>query len=108
MLRDKEHLVVLRPYQRELVMHILHYLDEIRPADEIPELKDMQRLSPDNKELSLGKLLVENLSSQHLDLSKYSDAYTKELEKLIDSKVKGKPVSETCGFLPLAIVFLFR
>jgi len=93
-LRDKEHLVVLRPYQRELVMHILHYLDEIRPADEIPELKDMQRLSPDNKELSLGKLLVENLSSQHLDLSKYSDAYTKELEKLIDSKVKGKPVSE--------------
>jgi DNA end-binding protein Ku len=42
-LRDKEHLVVIRPYQRELVMHILHYLDDIRPADEIPELKDMQR-----------------------------------------------------------------
>jgi DNA end-binding protein Ku len=75
-------------------MHILHYLDEIRPADEIPELKDMQRISPDSKELSLGKLLVENLSSQHLDLSKYSNAYTKELEKLIDSKAKGKPISE--------------
>ena len=38
-LRDKEHLVVIRPYQRELVMHILHYLDEIRPADEISEFK---------------------------------------------------------------------
>jgi len=38
--------------------------------------------------------LVENLSSQHLDLSKYSDAYTKELEKMIDSKIKGKPVPE--------------
>jgi DNA end-binding protein Ku len=44
--------------------------------------------------LSLGKLLVDNLSSEHLDLSKYSDAYTKELEKLIDSKAKGKPVAE--------------
>lgn len=93
-LKDKEHLVVIRPYQRELVMHILHYLDEIRPADEIPELKDMQRVSLDSKELSLGKLLVENLSSEHLDLSKYSDVYTKELEKLIDSKAKGKPISE--------------
>ena len=92
-LKDKEHLVVIRPYQRELVMHMLHYLDEIRPADEIPELKEMQKVSLDSKEMSLGKLLVENLSSEHLDLSKYSDAYTKELEKLIDSKVKGKPVS---------------
>jgi non-homologous end joining protein Ku len=27
-----------------------------------------------------------------LDLSKYSDTYTKELEKLIKSKVKGKPI----------------
>jgi DNA end-binding protein Ku len=48
----------------------------------------------DSKELSLGKLLVENLSSEHLDLSKYSDTYTNELEKLIDSKVKGKPIVE--------------
>ena len=93
-LRDKEHLVVIRPYQRELVMHILHYLDEIRPADEISELKEIQKVSLDTKELSLGKLLVDNLSSEHLDLSKYSDAYTKELEKLIDSKTKGKPISK--------------
>ena len=44
----------------------------------------------DNKELSLGKLLVENLSSEHFDLSKYSDTYAKELERLIESKVKGR------------------
>src|SRR5438093_878304 len=34
------------------------------------------------RDQQLGKLLVENLSSEHLDLSKYSDAYTKELERL--------------------------
>jgi len=93
-LKDKEHVVAIRPYQRELVIHILHYLDEIRPADEIPELKNMQKVSLNSNELSLGKLLVENLSTEHLDLSKYSEAYYKELEKLIDSKVKGKPISE--------------
>jgi DNA end-binding protein Ku len=93
-LKDKEHLVVIRPYQRALVMHLVHYLDEIRPVDEIDELKDIQRASLDNKELSLGKMLVENLASEHLDLSKYSDAYTKELEKLIDAKSKGKTIVE--------------
>jgi DNA end-binding protein Ku len=40
----------------------------------------------------LGKLLVENLSSEHFDVSQYSDTYAKELAKLIDSKVKGKTV----------------
>jgi DNA end-binding protein Ku len=82
-LKDKEHLV-LRPYQLALVMHILHYLDEIRPVDEIDELKNIERASLDSKELSLGKMLVENLTSEHLDLSKYSDAYTEELEKPVE------------------------
>ena len=93
----RDNLVVLRPYQRELVRHIIHYLDEIRPADEIPELKGMQRVSLNSKELSLGKLLVDNLSGEYLDLSKYSDTYTKELEKQIDSKTRGKPIAEKGG-----------
>jgi DNA end-binding protein Ku len=73
-------------------MHLLHYIDDIRPVDEISELRDLQRAAVDNKELSLGKLLVENLSSEDLDLSKYSDTYAKELEKLIDTKVKGRMI----------------
>ena len=40
----------------------------------------------------MGKLLVENLSSEHFDISQYSDAYAKELEKLIESKAKGKTI----------------
>jgi DNA end-binding protein Ku len=90
--KDKEHVIALRPYQRAIVMHLLHYIDEIRPVDEVSELKGLQRANIDNKELSLGKLLVENLSSEHFDISQYSDAYAKELEKLIESKAKGKTV----------------
>ena len=67
-------------------MHLLHYIGEIRPVDEISELKGLQRTNVDNKELSLGKLLVENLSSQHFDIGQLSDAYARELEKLIDSE----------------------
>ena len=90
--KDKEHIIALRPYQRGILMHMLHYIDEIRPVDEIGKLKGISRANVDSKQLSLGKLLVENLSNEHFDISQYSDAYSKELEKLIDSKVKGKTV----------------
>jgi len=91
-LREKEYVVALRPYQRVIVMHLLHYIDDIRPVDEISELRDLQRAAVDYKVLSLGKLLVENLSSEEFDLSKYSDTCAKELEKLIDTKVKGRMI----------------
>jgi DNA end-binding protein Ku len=89
-LREKEHVVALRAYQRGLVMHQLKYLDEIRPMDEIGILDSLQQV--DSKELSLGKTLVENLSSKEFDLGQYSDSYAKELEKLIEAKSKGQRV----------------
>jgi len=98
-LRDKEHLIALRAYQRGLVMHQLKYLDEIKPIDEISELShtassSQQQPKVDDRELSLGKTLVENLTSEEFDPSQYSDTYTKELEKLIEAKSKGKEVRE--------------
>jgi DNA end-binding protein Ku len=87
--RDKEHLVALRAYQRGLVMHQLKYLDEIRPMDEIG-IDSPQKI--DVKELSLGKTLVENLLNEKFDPGQYSDAYVKELEKLIEAKSKGQKV----------------
>jgi DNA end-binding protein Ku len=89
-LRDNEHLVALRAYQRGLVMHQLKYLDEIRPMDEIGNLDSLQKV--DSKELSLGKTLVENLSIEKFDPGQYSDSYVKELEKLIEAKSKGQKV----------------
>jgi DNA end-binding protein Ku len=89
-LREKEHVVALRAYQRGLVMHQLKYLDEIRPMDETGILDSLQQV--DSKELSLGKTLVENLSSKEFDPGQYSDSYAKELEKLIEAKSKGQKV----------------
>jgi DNA end-binding protein Ku len=96
-LRDKENIVALRPYQRGMVMHMLKYLDEIRPTDDIPEIKEAASSAKklEREELSLAKMLVDRFSSKELDLSEYSDGYTKELEKLIDAKAKGKPIVVT-------------
>jgi DNA end-binding protein Ku len=90
-LREKEHLVALRAYQRGLVMHQLKYLDEIRPMDEIGGLESSQKI--DAKELTLGKTLVENLTTEKFDPGQYSDTYAKELEKLIEAKSKGQEVT---------------
>ena len=90
-LRDKEQLVALRAYQRGLVMHQLKYLDEIRPMDEVGGLDSSQKI--DANELSLGKTLVENLTAEEIDPGQYSDAYTKELEKLIEAKSRGEKVT---------------
>jgi DNA end-binding protein Ku len=89
-LREKEHLIALRAYQRGLVMHQLRYLDEIRPMDEIGNLDSLQKV--DSKEISLGKTLVENLTTEKFDPGQYSDSYAKELEKLIEAKSKGQEV----------------
>jgi DNA end-binding protein Ku len=91
-LREKEHVIALRAYQRGLVMHQLKYLDEIRPMDEIGNLGNLQQV--DSKELSLGKTLVENLTTERFDLGQYSDSYAKELEKLIEAKSKGQTIKE--------------
>jgi DNA end-binding protein Ku len=92
-LREKEHLVALRAYQRGLVMHQLHYLDEIRPMDEIKGLDSAtssSKIKMDEQEISLGKTLVENLTAESFDQSKYSDAYAKQLEELVSAKAAGK------------------
>src|ERR671915_1374163 len=89
-LREREQLVALRAYQRGLVMHQLKYLDEIRPMDEIGILDSLQKV--DSKELSLGKTLVENLTTEKFDPGQYSDTYAKELEKLIQAKSKGQEI----------------
>jgi non-homologous end joining protein Ku len=40
--------------------------------------------------MSLGKLLVENLTSKGFDISSYHDDYIEKLEDLINAKAKGE------------------
>jgi DNA end-binding protein Ku len=87
---EKEHLVAIRAYQRGLVLHTLHYLSEIKPLEAITEISEAKVPSIDEKERSLGHMLVENLTTKDFDISSYHDEYTEELEKLINAKARGK------------------
>src|ERR687891_2642335 len=37
---EKEHLIAIRAYQRGFIMHTLHYLDEIKPVEDIKEISE--------------------------------------------------------------------
>jgi DNA end-binding protein Ku len=87
---ERERLVAIRAYQRGLVLHTLHYISEIKPLEDINETPEIKSPSIDEKERSLGQLLVESLASKDFDISRYNDEYTEELEKLINAKAKGK------------------
>ena len=88
-LKDRENVMALRPYQRGLVMHILNYLDDMKPVDEIPEMGNTKtKLDP--QEISLGKILVQKYRSKEFDIGDYSDTYVRELRRLIEAKSKGR------------------
>jgi DNA end-binding protein Ku len=87
---EKEHLIAIRAYQRGFIMHILHYLDEIKPVEDIKEISETKVPEIDKNEMSLGKLLVESLTSKGFDISLYHDEYVEKLQDLIKAKAKGE------------------
>jgi len=90
-LRDREDLVALFPYENGLVVQKLHYPHEIRSIQEVPELNGAQKL--DKNELKLATTLVEQMSTS-LEEMDTTDHYHEALKTLIESKIKGKKVAE--------------
>jgi DNA end-binding protein Ku len=93
-LKDKEHLVALRSYQKGMVMHQLMYQEEIKPINEIEGMPGSENSIPsppvDKREIELGKILVDNLTNKEFDASLYFNDYAKQLEELISAKAEGK------------------
>lgn len=87
-LKNKEYLVVLRPFKKGLAMHILFYIREIRDIEQLPELQNLVVVS--KEELELAKILIGKLTEEEFDISRFKDQYTEALKKLIKAKAEGK------------------
>jgi DNA end-binding protein Ku len=90
-IRKKQHLAALRPYEDVLLLETMYFADEVRK----PESVDGKgRLS--SGELQMAKSLIENLS-EPFRAEKYDDTYRKELLQLLRAKAKtgSVPVKET-------------
>jgi DNA end-binding protein Ku len=89
-LKNKEYLVCLRPFRKGLVMHLLYFLREIKDIEELPELKNLVVVS--KEELELAKALIDKLTEEGFDASKFKDEYTEKLKELIKAKAEGKEI----------------
>lgn len=87
-IRNKQHLAALRPYDGVLVLETMYYADEIRKPENVDGKSQLRKA-----EVDMAKSLVENLS-ESFDPGKYDDTYRKELLDLIRAKAKGRKLPE--------------
>lgn len=91
-IRNKQHLACLRPYEGVLVLETMYYAEEVRrPADVAGEAVEDNGLR--KAEVEMAKSLVENLSAE-FDPERYDDTYRSELLELIRAKAEGTPLPE--------------
>ena len=89
-MHNREHIVILRPGSKGVVLHTMYYNDEIRTVEEFRT--DTSNVK--EKELALAKTLVESLADE-FEPEKYHDTYRDNLQKMIEAKVAGHKVVAT-------------
>ena len=89
-MHNREHVVILRPAGKGMILHTMYYADEVRKSDEFRT--DASNLK--EKELSLAKMLVESLAGE-FEPEKYHDSYRTNLKAMIEAKIEGQAVIAT-------------
>jgi len=87
-IRNKEHLACIRPWEGVLLLETMYYADEVRKPEKVGGRSALQEA-----EVKMAKSLVENLS-EPFKPDKYDDRYRKELLQLLRAKAKGKKLPE--------------
>lgn len=88
-LSSKEHLVLLRPAGRTLVVELLFYPEDVRSKAEVEER--MEGVTTTEAELEMAKQLVESLT-RPFDPKQYENEHKRDLMALIERKQAGEEV----------------
>jgi DNA end-binding protein Ku len=87
-IRNKQHLAALRPWEGILLLETMYYADEVRQPEKVDGQVRLRK-----PEVEMAKSLVENLS-EPFKPEKYDDTYRKELLELLRAKAEGEPLPE--------------
>ncbi|WP_175407280.1 Ku protein [Streptomyces sp. TRM64462] len=88
-MRGKEYLTALRAQSDNLVLHTLHYQDEVRDPRKETDLP--ARHKPPRRELEMAEHLVEALAMKW-DPAAYRDTYEDRVMELVEAKREGREV----------------
>ncbi len=88
-MHNREHIVILRPGDKGVLLHTMYYANEIRKVDEFRT--DLSLVK--EKELALAMNLIEALVADFRP-EKYTDAYRDNILQMIEAKKQGEVVME--------------
>jgi DNA end-binding protein Ku len=89
-MRDKEHLVAVRPGSEVMILETMYFEDEIRdPREELDTLPSQRAATA--RELAVASQLIEALSHDW-DPSRYKNTYRGRVEELIEKKRAGHAI----------------
>lgn len=91
-LRQKEHLVAVRPVGDALVLELMRFEAELVAPEDI-NLSDAEQQNLRPQELAMAEQLIGNLA-EPFDPSKYHDEYEAKLKSLLKAKLKGKKIPD--------------
>ncbi|MRG85615.1 non-homologous end joining protein Ku [Salinibacillus xinjiangensis] len=89
-IRSKEQLAIVRVYNNTIVMETIHYPDEVRDTQHVPNVPAEDNL--EEKELDTAKMLIDQLTTE-FDPEKYTDEYRTALMELIEEKKENEEVT---------------
>src|SRR5215467_950723 len=90
-MRGKEHVVLIRTYQDGLMLHTMHYGDEVRGFGEIDHGADAPAKPA---EIDLAKRLIGDLTEKRFDIDKYKDGYRERVIEAASQKASGQEITE--------------
>ena len=91
-MRSRQYLAVIRPSDDRdgaLMLETLYFADEIRAAKDLDVPK---RVKVGARQLNVAQQLIDNLTTDW-DPKRYKDTYRAAVEKVIDKKAKGRPIT---------------
>lgn len=91
-MRGKQYLTAIKAEKQVLVLHTMHYADEIRdPVGEIGALPGEVAVNP--RELGAARQLIETLGVDW-DPAEYKDEYRERLNELVEAKLHGAGLAD--------------
>jgi DNA end-binding protein Ku len=86
----KEQVVLVRPVNDLLVMSMLSYQQEMKPITEFESEAPKAEVPP--AELKVAKSLIDTMTDDKFDFTKFRNTYTDKLTALIEAKMSGKEI----------------
>ena len=87
--RTRQHIAVLYPRGKLLILNTLRYQNEIRPAKDLDVPEDLKDAKVQPNELRMAERLIDDMSMKW-EPKEYHDTYRDDLLKMIEEKAHGR------------------